>query len=160
MFKFAFLLFYVVNNKNRPLHVPPRAEIEAMINAKGQSWRQFTAGKMLEALDKGEKLPAHYPVPLSVWQFGEDLTLVGLSGEVVIDFVFMIEKALGPLNLWISAYCHDVYGYLPSARVLEEGGYETRGLYSGGIGFFSADAEKVVVNRLKELANEAGRQAP
>jgi hypothetical protein len=34
-----------------------------------------------------------------------------------------------------------VYGYLPSARVLREGGYETRGLYHGGIGYFAPEAK-------------------
>lgn len=140
--------------------VPPRKEIEAMINAKGQSWRSWVAGQMLEALNEGKNLPTTYRAPLGVWQFGDDLTLVAMSGEVVVDYVFMIEKALGPLNLWISAYCNDVYGYLPSARVLEEGGYETRGLYSGGIGFISPEAEKIVTAKVKELAIKAGRKLP
>ena len=87
---------------------------------------------MLAMLDRGEKLPTHYTCPLAVWQFGKDLTLVGLSGEVVVDYVTALERALGPNQLWIAGYCNDVFGYLPSARVLGEGGYETRGLYSGG----------------------------
>jgi len=55
---------------------------------------------------------------------------VGLSGEVVVDYVAMLEKALGPLRLWPLAYCNDVFGYLPSARTLAEGGYETGGIAS------------------------------
>jgi radical SAM superfamily enzyme YgiQ (UPF0313 family) len=43
---------------------------------------------------------------------------VALSGEVVSDYVRFIEDALGPTKLWIAAYSNDVYGYLPSARVL------------------------------------------
>jgi hypothetical protein len=113
---------------------------------------------MLAALDRGEKLPTHYTCPLTVWQFGRDLTLVGLSGEVVVDYVPLLEKALGPNQLWIAAYCNDVFGYLPSARVLGEGGYETRGLYSGGAGFFDAKAEEVLVRKVRELAREAGRK--
>ena len=113
---------------------------------------------LLALLNKGEKLPQHYTCPLTVWQFGGDLTLVGLSGEVVVDYVPRLEKALGPNNLWIAAYCNDVFGYLPSARVLAEGGYETRGLYSGGAGFFDPQAEQVVVRTVRELAKKAGRK--
>ncbi|HEX7899751.1 MAG TPA: hypothetical protein VF950_18425 [Planctomycetota bacterium] len=109
-------------------------------------------------LEKGEKLPAHYRAPLGVWQFGDDLTLVALSGEVVVDYVFRLEKALGPLKLWVAAYCNDVYGYLPSARVLEEGGYETRGTYYGAPGIFAPTAESVLVDKVKELAGQAGRK--
>ena len=108
----------------------------------------------------GEKLPDNYSCPVTVWQFGGDLTLVGLAGEVVVDYVPLLEKALGPNQLWIAAYCNDVFGYLPSARVLREGGYETRGLYSGGAGFFDAKAEDVVVQTVRALAKKAGRKLP
>ncbi|HJZ58628.1 MAG TPA: neutral/alkaline non-lysosomal ceramidase N-terminal domain-containing protein [Gemmataceae bacterium] len=125
-----------------------------------RSPRASVAGQLLALLDKGEKLPAHYSCPLTVWQFGQDLTLVGLSGEVVVDYVLMLEKALGPNQLWVAAYCNDVFGYLPSARVLGEGGYETRGLYSGVPGFFDPKAEEVLVRAVRELARKAGRKLP
>jgi hypothetical protein len=115
---------------------------------------------MLAALDRGEKLPTHYPCPVAVWQFDGDLTLVALSGEVVVDYVGLIEKALGPNQLWVSAYCNDVFGYLPSARVLQEGGYETRGLYTGGVGLFDARAQDVLVSKVRDLAKQAGRTLP
>jgi hypothetical protein len=118
------------------------------------------AREMLALLDRGNKLPDHYRCPLTVWQFGSDLTLVGLSGEVVVDFVPLLEKALGPNRLWVAAYCNDVYGYLPSARVLREGGYETRGLYSGGLGFFDARAQAVLIAGVRELARSVGRELP
>jgi hypothetical protein len=112
---------------------------------------------MLAMLERGEKLPESYRCPFAVWQFGKDLTLVGLSGEVVVDYVPLLEKALGPTNLWLAAYCNDVYGYLPSARVIAEGGYETRGIYAGGIGFFDSSAQDVVVRTIQALAKKAGR---
>ena len=93
-----------------------------------------------------ETIPAQALKPA----IGSDLTLIGLSGEVVVDYVSMIEKALGPNQLWIAAYCNDVYGYLPSARVIAEGGYETRGLYSGGAGFF--DLTKIRETGVRLLA--------
>src|SRR5205807_9572438 len=120
----------------------------------------WVAKQMLAVLDRGDKLPRRYTCPLAVWQFGSDLTLVGLSGEVVVDYVPLLEHALGPNRLWLAAYCNDVFGYLPSARVLAEGGYETRGLYSGGPGFFDAKAEEVVVRTVRELAAKAGRKVP
>ena len=76
---------------------------------------------------------------------------------MVVDYVAMLESALGPQRLWIAAYSNDVFGYLPSAKVIDDGGYETRGLYAGGIGFFSAKAEDIVVDAVSELAREAGR---
>jgi len=140
-----------------PLAAPPaREELEKQAAGKSGTG-PWIAQQMLARLDKGEKLPSQYDSPLAVWQLGGDLTLVALSGEVVSDYVGLLEDALGQGRLWIAAYCHDVYGYLPSARVLKQGGYETRGLYSGGIGTFTAEAEGVLIRAVTELAANAGR---
>src|SRR5262249_45178211 len=138
---------------------PPRAELEKQAARKG-SIQASVAKEMLATLDRGEKLPTHYGCPVAVWQCGDDLTLVGLSGEVVVDYVALLEKALGPNCLWPAAYCNDVFGYLPSARVLSEGGYETRGLYVGGIGLFDPKTQDVLINKVRELAEQAGRKLP
>jgi hypothetical protein len=96
---------------------------------------------------------------VSVWQFGTDLTLVGLSGEVVVDYVPLIEQAIGPLQLWLAAYCNDVFGYFLSARVLKEGSYESRGLYTT-TGFFAPAAQEALVAKVRERAQRAGRKLP
>jgi hypothetical protein len=142
-----------------PLQKLSRHELEKLAAGK-RGIQPGIARQMLAHLDHGEKLPTRYRCPLTVWQFDHDLTLFGLSGEVVVDYVPLLEKALGPNRLWIAAYCNDVYGYLPSARVLKEGGYETRGLYSGGLGFFDAKAQDVLVEKVRELAQRAGRRLP
>ncbi|MBL9202766.1 MAG: hypothetical protein JNL39_19790 [Opitutaceae bacterium] len=135
---------------------PAKPELET-ISAKSSSTPKWVADQMLARLARGETLPTHYTAPVTVWQFGRDLTLVGLPGEVVVDYVRLIEEAVGPLKLWVSGYCHDVFGYVPSARVLREGGYETRGLYHGGIGYFAPEAESVLVGTVRDLAGRVGR---
>jgi hypothetical protein len=133
-----------------------RSELERILT-NGPSWQTGNARVMLAKLDKGEKLETVYDCPVAVWQFGTDLTLVGLSGEVVVDYVPLVEQAIGPLQLWIAAYCNDVFGYLPSARVLREGGYECRGLYTTQ-GFFAPGAQETLVAKVRELAQRAGRK--
>ncbi|MCF3650630.1 neutral/alkaline non-lysosomal ceramidase N-terminal domain-containing protein [Synoicihabitans lomoniglobus] len=133
------------------------AEIAELQRGPAQ-WKRWVGQKMAARLENGDPWPESHPAPLAVWQFGDDLTLVGLSGEVVVDYVARIEEAVGPLNLWIAGYCNDVFGYLPSARVLREGGYETRGLYSGEL--FSPRVEDVVVNEVRALAESVGRSVP
>jgi hypothetical protein len=143
-----------------PLAPPPsREELEKRAASKSGALT-WVAQQSLERLQRGEKLPTTFSCPIAVWQFGDDLTLVALSGEVVSDYVRMIEDALGATRLWIAAYSNDVYGYLPSARVLREGGYETRGLIYGGIGLFAPDAQDVLVGKVKELAKDVGRKSP
>jgi hypothetical protein len=138
-----------------PLQPFSRAELVQMTN--GPSWQSGNAKAMLAALDRGATPAPSYECPVAVWQFGGDLTLVALSGEVVVDYVPLIEQAIGPLQLWFAAYCNDVFGYFPSARVLREGGYECRGLYTTN-GFFAPAAQDVLVTTVRDLARRVGRK--
>ena len=133
-----------------------KSELEQLAG-KGSSPHRWVAGQMLARLAKGETLPTHHAVPVAVWQFGDDLTLVSLPGEVVVDYVRLLEDALGPLRLWLAAYSNDNFGYIPSVRVLREGGYETRGTIYGDIGFFATEVEAALVRTVCKLATEAGR---
>ncbi len=140
-----------------PLQPPPsREQIDHDLTARG-GWRPAVARAMLKVLESGAALPSSFPYPMSVWQFGDDLTLVGLSGEVVGEYVPLIQRAVGPGRLWTTAYCHDVFGYVPTAQVLEDGGYETRGAYYRGPGYFAAEAENVLVENVRRLTRGAGR---
>jgi hypothetical protein len=134
--------------------VPSRERLEKMHGAQA-----YNARRILAALERNEPLPTYHTVPLAVWQFGEDLTLVAISGETVSAYVPLVEKTLGPGRLWIAGYSNEVDGYLPDATIVAEGGYEARGLVAE-IGFYSAEAQDVVVDTLCRLAQEAGRRLP
>jgi len=82
------------------------------------------AQRLLTRLDNGETLPAHYPYPVQVLRFGNGLTFVGLAGETVVDYSLRLKHELPGAPVWIAGYCNDVMTYIPSRRVLEEGGYE------------------------------------
>ncbi len=138
-----------------PLQRHTREEIEAM-QAGAPSYRRFFTEGALGKLDSGESLLQTYRAPFALWQFGQDLTLVAYSGETVVDYVRLAQARLGPLNLWVSGYNNDVFGYLPTARILREGGYETRGLYVD-YGLFRPNVQDVVMDAIIEMARAAGR---
>ena len=140
---------------NLPLQAVTSEQLKPLA-ASAPNWQIGNARQMLAMLERGEKLPTHYAAPISVWQFGQDLTLVAIPGEPVVDYVHLVEKAIGPLNLWTAGYTHEDFGYLPSARVVAEGGYETRGLNSGD-GWFAAEAQDVLIAKVRELAQQVGR---
>ena len=100
--------------------------------------------------------PLHCPV--QVLQFGGDLTLVAIGGEVVVDYSLRLKKELqGPSAVWVAGYSNNVFGYLGSRRVIEEGGYE-----GGGANFrilnhpgpFTPDAEDLVISKVHELRRQ------
>ena len=89
---------------------------------------------MIELLDRGRPIATEYPY-YSVHGFalGDQLTLVALSGEVVVDYAIRLQRELGGEGraLWVAAYANDVLGYIPSVRVLKEGGYEAGEAFYG-----------------------------
>jgi len=89
-------------------------------------------------------------------RFGEDLILVALPGEVVVDYSLRLKLELAGPTVWVAGYSNDVFGYLPSLRVLEEGGYEGGGAmrYTSFPGPFAPSVEKLVVDKVHELAQE------
>lgn len=135
--------------------MPSRERLEEM--SRGPSYLVPNATRMLAMIERGEALPTHYRAPLSVWQFGDDVTLLALSGEVVSDYVPLIQNAVGSERLWIAGYANESFGYLPSRKVLEEGGYETRGLIFD-TGFFAPETEEIIVEAAKRLCEQAGRK--
>ena len=138
-----------------PLVPHTRQQIEEL-QAGAPSYRRFFTQGALAKLDRGEPLLEAYSAPFALWQFGSDLTLVAFSGETVVDYVRLTQEALGPLRLWISGYSNDVFGYLPTSRILREGGYETRGLYVE-YGLFRPGVEDVVMGAIESMARVAGR---
>ena len=82
------------------------------------------ANALLKTLDEQGSIPTTYPYPVQVWRLGKELRWVFLGGEVVVDYALRIKGNLGTSRTWVSAYCNDVMAYIPSLRVLREGGYE------------------------------------
>jgi len=84
----------------------------------------YHARKNLARLDRGESLPAQLPYVVATWTFGDALAMVFLAGEVVVDYELRLKRELDASRLWINAYANDVPCYIPSRRILAEGGYE------------------------------------
>jgi hypothetical protein len=47
-----------------------------------------------------------------------------LAGEVVVDYALRLKWEIDRNRLWIAAYSNDIPCYIPSRRILSEGGYE------------------------------------
>lgn len=113
------------------------------------------AGPLLEKLARDGKLSQTYPYPVQVWHLG-DLQITTLGGEVVVDYAVRLKSELPGTANWIGGYCNDVMAYIPSARVLKEGGYEgeTAMIYYGLPTKWSEDVEEHIVKTVMELAKE------
>ncbi|MDA0745248.1 MAG: neutral/alkaline non-lysosomal ceramidase N-terminal domain-containing protein [bacterium] len=148
----------VFDTVDLPLAGKPAPEKLEALRAKGGHDVQ-QAERLAKMVEEDAEWPDHYQMPIGMWQFGEDLTIVHLATEVVSDYIPLLERRLGPLGLWVLAYCNDYFGYIPSARVHREGGYEARGMIRG-YGALVPEVEGAILEKAAHLAREVGRRLP
>jgi neutral ceramidase len=104
---------------------PTEAELEKMLQDKALSHRHW-AERLLGELKAGKPFIRTYPFPIQAWRLGDDQVLLTLGGEPVVDYALKFKHEFGA-QTWVAGYCNDVMTYIPSARVLKEGGYEGGG---------------------------------
>jgi neutral ceramidase len=114
------------------------------------------AQSLLQTLDSGATLPRTYDYPVASWRLGNELDWVALGGEVVVDYAIAI-KALpvAKRKTWVTAYANDVMAYIPSRRVLTEGGYEGGGamVYYGLPTVWAPEIEPMILDEVsRQLA--------
>ncbi|MEX1223106.1 MAG: PVC-type heme-binding CxxCH protein, partial [Pirellulales bacterium] len=133
--------------------LPDRAEWERRAAELGITGHHAT--KNLQRLDRGEALPTSVDYPIQTWVFGDDLAMVFLANEVVVDYALALKQTYDPTRLWVSGYTNDVCGYVPSERILKEGGYEGGGamVWYDLPGPFAPGIEK-------RILDEVARQLP
>jgi hypothetical protein len=126
-----------------------RAETEKMAFAGNpKSYTTWWARQSLAYPDHRRK--QRYEV--QTWQLG-NLTMVALEGEVCADWGG-ITRGLAPTqHAMVIAYANNVAGYIPTARIVREGGYE--GDTSHMAYFLPAPFEPKVETELTELIRRA-----
>jgi hypothetical protein len=126
----------------------------------GNQYRQRRAQAMLKAYD--ERRPVRRtPYPVQAIRFNSDLTFIALGGEVVVDYALRLKKEFPGENTVVAGYSNDVMCYIPSLRVLKEGGYEANDsmIYYGQPGPFAEDVEETIIKTVHQVMKRVGRPA-
>jgi neutral ceramidase len=105
--------------------IPDRSAWERVLE-NGDRFEQLRARSMIARLDRDGHLENRYSAyPVQVWNLGESgPRWVFLGGEVVVDYAVRLKAEYGQHSTWVAGYSNDVMAYIPSRRVLREGGYE------------------------------------
>jgi len=141
---------------------PTRNQLEAYLAGKPAPFKSYEltqthARRLLRQLTRGHKLRTTYDFPVQTIRFGQQLVLVALAGETVVDYSLRLKRELrGRAAVWVSGYNNDVFGYIPSRRVLAEGGYEPRrsmNYMTGTIqpGPFAPSIEERIIGKVHQL---------
>lgn len=121
----------VIDTIDLPLEAAPSRELLEKQAASKDVYRQRHGKEMLKLLEAG-KLPKAVPLPIQVWQFGPGLTMVALGGETCVEYALRIKEKLGAGKGWVVGYANEIPCYIPSEKVLAEGGYEPGWDLGGG----------------------------
>ena len=105
-----------------------------------------------DATGASMEVTGHRPYPIQAVGFGTDLTLLSLSGEVVADFARRLKGRVAA-PLWVAGYANNT-GYLPTKRILAEGGYESWQSFEDGQ-YAPSTAERIL-NKSVALAERVG----
>ena len=124
------------------------------------TYLQRHATMMKAEIDRHGHLPATQADPVQIWQLGDadsdrGVTLVALGGEVVVDYALRLTREYSRRRMWVAGYSNDVFAYVPSLRVLREGGYEGGDamIYYGRPGPFTEAVEELIVGKVRRLVN-------
>lgn len=132
---------------------PTRAEVEKQLQD-SNVYIQRRAQLLLKTLEEKGTLPTTYPYPVQAWQFADGMQMIALGGEVVVDYALRLKHELGREQTWVIAYANDVCAYMPSLRVLREGGYEGAEsmIYYDHHGPWAPTVEENIIGTVHELA--------
>jgi len=127
----------------------------------GDKYRRAHAERWIERGGRDKDFRTSYPYPLQVVRLGNEVTLVAMSGEVVVDYALRLKRELGADGLWVTAYCNDIMAYIPSVRILNEGGYEPEYsmIYYDLPGYWDPSLEERIIARVRQLARQVGHKA-
>jgi len=134
--------------------LPTRERWEQL--AKEQNATGHHARTQIGRLDRGEPLMTEISYPVQTITFGDELAWVFLPGEVVVDYALRLKQELNGAKLWINAYSNACPGYVPSERILREGGYEGGGamIYYDIPGPYATGLEQTIVDAVRSQVQE------
>ena len=127
--------------------IPSKRRLKKIIaDEDSRSYEVRWAEDLLKKFIADKQFPEIYPAyPFQSWRLGSQ-TLIAMGGEVCVEYAIRLKRLLGQ-ETFVFAYANDVMGYIPSLRILKEGGYE--GLHSMRIynhpGIWAREIEEKIV---------------
>ena len=132
--------------------IPDRETLLALKGSKDK-FEVARAELLLKQLQTEGRIKEEYPYPISVWKLGDGPSWLWLGGEVVVDYSLRIKKEHQGQTIWVGAYANDVMAYIPSLRVLNEGGYEgaTSMIYYGQPSSWGQSVEDTIIKKVNHF---------
>jgi neutral ceramidase len=142
--------------KDLPLAPHTRDMFEKMQSDK-DIYRSRLAKEMLRAYDERRPILT-VPYPVQALRLGNNMAIVALGGEVVVDYGLQTKRAYPKRDVIVAGYSNDVMCYIPTARILKEGGYEAvqSMVYYGQPASFAPEAEEIIHASIRAVMKRVG----
>jgi hypothetical protein len=117
------------------------------------------AERMVKLYESGRPPLPRLPYTMQAIRFGKSLTILAMNGEVVAEYSLRVKKEYGSEGMIVAGYSNDIPSYIPSLRILKEGGYEGHDsiLMSELPGVYGDKVEETVMDGVRELMQAVGR---
>jgi neutral ceramidase len=138
---------------------PAREQLEQDSRSENR-YLKDRAAKYLRRLDQGNPVTQTLKLPIAAIRIGEDLTFLAMGGEVVVDYALHFKRQYASTQVWTIGYAYEIPCYIPSQRILREGGYEADSslMYYGWYGPFRPEVEPLLVQHMQTLVDSLGRR--
>lgn len=121
-------------------------------------YKVMRAEMMLKQYDERREV-RQLQYPVQAVRFEKGFTLVALGGEVVVDYGLWAQKEFAAERMMVAGYSNDVACYIPTARILKEGGYEAVDsmIYYGQPGPFTEEVETRIQEGVRQVMTRVSK---
>jgi hypothetical protein len=103
-------------------------------------------------LSYGDKVPTANPFRIHRFDLAEELSLIGLEGEVCVEYQLAIKKLSEKILNLAVGYSNGCIGYIPTAQIIGEGGYEANSVRDWGApSVYSTEIEEMLISQVSKL---------
>lgn len=109
---------------------------------------QKSAERTIRAIQNGT-IKDRLPLYISIWELDDETRIISMEGEVSTEYALTIKKLFGGGKTLVLGYTNGVFCYIPTAKMIREGGYEaTCNFFFGLRGPFVPEIEDIIIGQI------------
>ena len=137
---------------------PTKEELVRIINDTSTraypAYHKRSAKRFLTTLEQGGSLMSSYPwYPVQVWNLGGQ-AVFAFGGELTVGYAVSLKRIFGE-DIFVLGYSNDIMSYIPTAKILTEGGYEA-GMSPVFTTPYASTVENIIISEAIKEAGKAG----
>jgi hypothetical protein len=112
-------------------------------------FRKMGAHRTIKQIKEG-LVKDHAPIYISVWYLGDETRLIAMEGEVSTEYALLLKRMFPGGKTMVLGYTNGVYYYVPTRKMITEGGYEVdyNNCFGSFRGAFVPEIEDIIVGQI------------